>query len=172
MNTRTRKAIVALVVALAPVPAWAADSTAKTAVGGGLGGAGGALIGNELGGKTGAVVGGAAGGAVGAAATTTGKGRTGAIVGGAVGGGAGAAIGHEVGGTKGAVVGAGAGGAAGAAIGRNASGGGKPQQAATGEPGSVATTTVAHQAVIVEQHCKPRKHPGKGWAKGHAKKGC
>jgi hypothetical protein len=101
---------------------------------------------------------------VGAAATTTGKGRTGAIVGGAVGGGAGAAIGQEVGGNKGAVVGAGVGGAAGAAVGRNLNGGGK-------QPATGATTIVRH-AAVEERGCGHKKHPGKGWAKGWAKKGC
>jgi hypothetical protein len=106
---------------------------------------------------------------VGAAATTTGQGRTGAIVGGAVGGGAGAAIGQEVGGTKGAVVGAGVGGAAGAAIGRDLNGGNKQQAATTTTSAGVKTQTAQ---TVVEDDCdkwKHKKHPGKGWAKGHKK---
>jgi hypothetical protein len=161
------KIVAAVAVALAVSPAWGADSTAKTAIGGGLGGAGGAAVGGALGGKTGAVVGGAAGGAVGAAATTTGTGRTGAIVGGAVGGGAGAAIGQEVGGKNGAIVGAGVGGAAGSAIGRDLDGGGKQAKPTT------AVRTQAVQRVVVEENCgskkKHKNHPGKGWAKGHNK---
>ena len=74
MLRKTRKIAAAVALVLAISPAWGADSAAKTAIGGGLGGAGGAAVGGALGGKTGAVVGGAAGGAVGAAATTTGKG--------------------------------------------------------------------------------------------------
>ncbi len=165
-----RKIVAAVTLALAASPAWAGDSTAKTAIGGGLGGAGGAAVGQALGGKTGAVVGGAAGGAVGAAATTTGKGRTGAIVGGAVGGGAGAAIGQEVGGKNGAVVGAGVGGAAGSAIGRDLNRGGKEQQQGRATT-VVKTQTVQH--VVIQEDCgskkKNRNHPGKGWAKGHNK---
>jgi len=65
MKSETRNAIAIVALALAVMPAWAADSTAKTAVGGAIGGAGGAAIGGALGGKTGTVVGGAAGGAVG-----------------------------------------------------------------------------------------------------------
>jgi len=88
-----------------------------------------------------------------------------------VGGGAGAAIGQEVGGTKGAVIGAGVGGAAGAAIGRDMNRDRKPQtQQTQPQQASSSTTKVVHQTVIVEGRCKP-KH-GKGWAKGHAKKGC
>ena len=39
MKTETRKAMLALALWLASFTAWAADSAAKTAVGGGLGGA-------------------------------------------------------------------------------------------------------------------------------------
>jgi hypothetical protein len=56
MLSGTRKIVTAVTLALAALPAWA-DSTAKTAIGGGLGGAGGAAVGEALGGKTGAVVG-------------------------------------------------------------------------------------------------------------------
>jgi hypothetical protein len=168
MLRETKKIVAAVALVVAASPAWAGDSTAKTAIGGGLGGAGGAAVGGALGGKTGAVVGGAAGGAVGAAATTTGKGRTGAIVGGAVGGGAGAAIGQEVGGKNGAIVGAGVGGAAGSAIGRDLNGGGKQQT----KPATVVRAQAVQQ-VIVEENCgskkKHKNHPGKGWAKGHNK---
>jgi hypothetical protein len=77
-----------------------------------------------------------------------------------VGGGAGAAIGQEVGGKSGAIVGAGVGGAAGAAIGRDLNrGDGKPQ-------GVVKAQTVQH---VVDPCSKRKKHPGKGWAKGHNK---
>ena len=40
----------------------------------------------------------------------------------------------------------------------------------TTTPATTPSTTPA--AVALDGHCKPRKHPGKGWAKGHAKKGC
>ena len=158
MLRETKKIAAAISLALAVSPAWGGDGAAKTAIGAGLGGAGGAAVGQALGGKSGAVVGGAAGGAVGAAATTTGKGRTGAIVGGAVGGGAGAAIGQNAGGKNGAVVGAGLGGAAGAVIGRELNDGGKRPAKSQG-------------VVVVQDACggtnKHKRHPGKGWAKGH-----
>jgi hypothetical protein len=169
MYSVTRKSIVAVGIAFAVSGAWAGDSAEKTAIGSGLGGAAGAVLGNAVGGSAGAVVGGAAGGAVGAAATTKGPGRTGAIVGGAVGGGAGAAVGQQVGGTSGAIVGAGLGGAAGGAIGREVGGGGKPQSVKSSQ-----TTVVRTQTLVVEDgDCggKRKKHPGKGWAKGH-NKGC
>jgi hypothetical protein len=164
----TIRIVAAVALAMGSGSAFAGDSAAKTVVGGGLGGAGGAAVGGALGGKTGAVVGGAAGGAIGAAATTSGKGRTGAIVGGAVGGGAGAAIGQEVGGKQGAVVGAGLGGAAGAGIGRDLGGGGKQETNST----AVARAQTA-QRVVIQEDCGSKKknkhHPGKGWAKGHNK---
>jgi hypothetical protein len=99
--------------------AMAADSNAKTAVGGGLGAAAGTAIGGVVGGSTGEVVGGAVGGGVGGAVTTKGEGQTGAIVGGAAGGAGGAYVGRKVSGTgTGAVVGAGLGGAGGAVVGK------------------------------------------------------
>jgi hypothetical protein len=178
MRSETKKRWAAVVlflgsVPMASVPVWGGDSAAKTAIGSGVGGAAGAVVGEAIGGKTGAIVGGAAGGAVGAAATTKGDGRTGAIVGGAVGGGAGAAIGQEVGGRNGAVVGAGLGGAAGAVVGREIDSDGKPLAAGTAAARAPAPTV---QRVGVESDCGPRKnkkHPGKGWAKGHYKnRGC
>ena len=69
---------------------------------------------------------------------------------------------------KGAVIGAGVGGAAGAAIGRDLNRSSKQpqQQAAT-------TTVVKTETVVVEERgCGHKKHPGKGYAKGWAKKGC
>ncbi len=164
---RNVKVIVAVVLGSFASLGGAGDL--KTAVGAGLGGAGGAIVGEQLGGKTGTVVGGAAGGAIGAAATTQGKGRTGAIVGGAVGGGAGAAVGQQVGGTTGAVVGAGLGGAAGAAIGKELNEGSKPQRAG----GAVAVSTPGVRVNVDDEACgrkkKHRNHPGKGWAKGRNK---
>jgi hypothetical protein len=48
MLSGTRKIVTAVTLALAALPAWA-DSTAKTAIGGGLGGAGGAAaLGRDL----------------------------------------------------------------------------------------------------------------------------
>lgn len=95
-------------------PAVAGES-GKTALGGALGGAAGAVIGKQLGGDTGAVIGGAVGGGTGAAVTTKGEKKSGAAVGGALGGGSGAAAGNAIGGNTasqaiGAAVGAGAGG--------------------------------------------------------------
>lgn len=97
----------------------AADSTGKSAVGGGLGAAAGTALGGVLGGQTGEIIGGAVGGGVGGAVTTKGKGQTGAVVGGAVGGAGGAIVGRSVSGSgTGAIVGAGLGGAGGAAAGK------------------------------------------------------
>ncbi|OGA81950.1 MAG: hypothetical protein A3G27_16880 [Betaproteobacteria bacterium RIFCSPLOWO2_12_FULL_66_14] len=153
--------------------ALAADSTAKTAIGGGAGGAAGAMVGQSMGGQSGGIVGGALGGALGGAATTTGQGRTGAMVGGAVGGGVGAAVGQSVGGQTGSVVGAGVGGAAGAAIGRDMSGGARSGPATTRVQAPAAGVTVNTTRVRIEVDDRPpakvKRHPGKGWAKGHYK---
>lgn len=89
----------------------------KTGATAAVGGAAGAVIGQAVGGRNGAVLGGAVGGATGAAVGSDGAGRTGAIVGGAVGGASGAAVGQRTGGSTGAVVGAGIGAGAGAAVG-------------------------------------------------------
>ena len=105
-----------LLLAGAASPAWAGDG--GTLLGGGLGAAAGAVIGQSVGGKNGAIVGGAVGGATGAAVSTKGSGQSGAMVGGAIGGGAGAAVGQSVGGSTGAVLGAGLGGAAGSTLGK------------------------------------------------------
>jgi hypothetical protein len=163
----------------------AAAQDVKTGVGAGVGGAAGAAVGSALGGKTGAVVGGAVGGATGAAVTTNqNEGRTGAIVGGAVGGGAGAAVGHSMGGTTGAAVGAGVGGAAGAVVGRNISANQNSPQSTSSAVRApvqpVTTVAVTGPGVgmrVVDDSCagsksKHKNHPGKGWAKGHSKKGC
>jgi hypothetical protein len=172
LGTREILAIMALGFAL---PHAALASDARTAVGGGIGGAAGAAVGQAVDKDQtrGAIVGGAVGGAVGAAATTTGKGKTGAIVGGAVGGGAGAAIGQSVGGKTGAIAGAGVGGATGAVVGRNV-GGGESRGAApapiTGKPSATQHTRVDGRYYSGDE-CV-RKGKGKGWAKGHAKKGC
>lgn len=101
---------------MAAVPAHADLSTA---LGGGAGGATGALIGQQMGGKGTSVLGAAAGGAVGAAATTSGPGQMGAVIGGAMGGAAGAAVGQTLGGVPGAIIGGGAGGALGAQVGKS-----------------------------------------------------
>lgn len=99
--------------------AMAADSNAKTAVGGGLGAAAGTALGGVVGGSTGEVLGGAVGGGLGGAVTTKGQGQTGAVIGGAAGGAGGAYAGRRVSGTgTGAVVGAGLGGAGGAVLGK------------------------------------------------------
>lgn len=140
---------------------------ADTAVGGGLGGAAGALIGTQLGGRNGAVVGGALGGGVGAAATTSGSGRTGAIVGGAVGGGAGAAVGQKLGGSAGAVVGAGAGGALGASAGKSLTARDSAQAVVVAQP--------APAAVVMRADGEGRTHATSGRGSfcppGQAKKG-
>ncbi len=155
-------------------------SDARTAVGGGIGGAGGAAVGQAIDKDQtrGAIIGGAVGGAAGAAATTTGKGKTGAIVGGAVGGGAGAAIGQSAGGKTGAVVGAGVGGATGAVVGKNLGGGSgsaAPSAAATTAPNAGKSPSTHYSSLDGRYYdgdeCR-RKGKGKGWAKGHANKGC
>ncbi|HSC94136.1 MAG TPA: hypothetical protein VLC73_04150 [Burkholderiales bacterium] len=170
----TRELLAVMAIGLAS-PNAALASDARTAVGGGIGGAAGAAVGQAIDKDQtrGAVVGGAVGGAVGAAATTTGKGKTGAVIGGAVGGGAGAAIGQSVGGKTGAIAGAGVGGATGAVVGRNVGGGGSGGAA----PAPITGKRAATQYSRVDGHhfggdpCV-RKGKGKGWAKGHAKKGC
>ncbi|HET9405168.1 MAG TPA: hypothetical protein VFO57_11360 [Burkholderiales bacterium] len=175
----TREIIAVMALGLA-VPHTALASDARTAVGGGVGGAGGAAVGQAVDKdpKRGAIVGGAVGGAAGAAATTSGKGKTGAIVGGAVGGGAGAAIGQSVGGKTGAIVGGGVGGATGAVVGSKIGGGsGSAAPAVAAVPAPIAGTPSARQYSSRDGHyydgdpCA-RKGKGKGWAKGHAKKGC
>lgn len=165
-NMSMKRTFAALVLSIAVAPALGEDSRAKTAIGGGVGAAAGAAVGDHVGGKTGAVVGGAAGGAVGAATTTRGPGRTGAVIGGAVGGGAGAAIGQEAGGKTGAIVGAGVGGAAGSAIGRGMT---NDKRQTGGKPQTTVVVTQRSAQADDGNGCKHKKHPGKGWAKGHAK---
>lgn len=173
----THRILAALAVSLIASGAGADD--ASTALGGGLGAAAGAAIGQSVSKKNGAVVGGAIGGAVGGAVSTEGEGQTGAMVGGAVGGATGAAVGKSVGGSSGAVVGAGVGGAAGAVVGKNVS-----TSSTAGGTGSGGSTRVQVDPPVVgysgpryddDGPCKKwkhKKHPGKGWAKGHYKKRC
>jgi hypothetical protein len=168
--------IFGVITAIGLMSSHAIAQDAKTAIGAGVGGAAGAAVGQAVGGSTGAVVGGAVGGGTGAAVTTkSGEGRTGAIVGGAVGGGAGAAVGQSVGGKTGSIVGAGVGGAAGAVVGRNVQG--SNVTPVVGAPAPVAVVRAPSQHVVVVDHgCsnkwEKKNHPGKGWAKGHNKKGC
>lgn len=67
------KFLIPAVVALAAMPAVAADPSVEAAIGGAVGGGVGAYLGNEVGGSTGAVVGGAVGAATGAAIATDGN---------------------------------------------------------------------------------------------------
>ena len=106
----------ALVLCALSAPAHA--NGLETILGGGVGAAAGAILGQQVGGRQGAVIGGAIGGATGAAVSTQGSGRNGAVLGGAVGGAAGAVLGQSTGGRNGAVLGAGIGAAAGATIGK------------------------------------------------------
>ncbi|HOF52583.1 MAG TPA: hypothetical protein PLL83_00115 [Rhodoferax sp.] len=121
-SSASRKGLSALaasgIVVLAALTAPAHANDIGTLLGGGVGAAAGAVLGQSVGGRQGAVIGGAIGGATGAAVSTHGRGHNGAVIGAAVGGAAGAAVGQSAGGRNGAVLGAGAGGAAGAAIGR------------------------------------------------------
>lgn len=133
-----------------------------TLLGGGLGAAAGAVIGQSVGGKNGAIVGGAVGGATGAAVSTKGSGQSGAMVGGAIGGGAGAAVGQSVGGSTGAVVGAGLGGAAGSSLGK-----GVTQQPKAGQAGYYGE---GHHKHGKHNRCF-EEHPGRGHAYGKYK-GC
>jgi len=67
------KAVAAAMLALVlTTPAVADDLGTRSALGGGLGGALGALIGSELGGTNGAIVGGGLGGALGSVVATDG----------------------------------------------------------------------------------------------------
>ncbi|WP_167784650.1 glycine zipper domain-containing protein [Ramlibacter rhizophilus] len=150
MATRTTFLLALAGAALAHAP-WVSAELA-TAVGGGAGGAAGAIIGQGVGGSNGAVIGGALGAAVGAGATTSGRGQTGAVIGAAAGGAAGAAVGQQVGGSTGAVVGAGAGGALGAELGRSVTSQRKP-----GGAPAVIAVQAAPSPVIVHGG-----HPGKG----------
>jgi hypothetical protein len=151
---------------------------ADTAVGGGVGAAAGAMIGQSVGGKTGAIVGGAVGGATGAAVSTSGSGQSGAVVGGAVGGAAGAAVGQAAGGKTGAVIGAGVGGASGAVIGKNVTETPKAQPASTGDMRREGH--VLRAGYDNDDHRKKKKksrkkercdeeHPGRGHAYGKYK---
>jgi hypothetical protein len=146
--------VVLLTALFAAGHAVAADSDAKTAIGGGIGAVAGTAIGQAVGGNTGGIIGGAVGGGTGAAVTTKGSGKTGAVVGAAVGGGAGAAVGQSMGGKTGGLIGAGVGGAAGSVVGK-----------------SVSENNVKTQAVVYEggdrRHYE-KKH-GKGHAYGHHK---
>lgn len=161
MNKRTATSFLAVALGAAVCVCWAGD-TAKTALGGGLGAAAGAAVGQKIGGDKGTIIGGVAGGALGAAATSDGCGKKGAVVGGAIGGGAGAAIGQQSG-KNGAIVGAGVGGAAGAAVGKDMS------SCRDGKP--VARTQAQSQPVVTSvasQPCRPHpKGKAKGWSKNH-----
>lgn len=142
---------------------WASDG--GTLLGGGLGAAAGAAIGQSVGGKNGAIVGGAVGGGAGAAVTTKGSGQGGAIVGGAIGGGAGAAVGQSVGGSSGAILGAGIGGAAGATVGQ-----GVTQQPRAGQmaAGYYPEGRLPHGKHGKKNRCH-EDHPGRGHAYGKYK---
>lgn len=150
-----------LLVAGATSPAWAGDG--GTLLGGGLGAAAGAVIGQSVGGKNGAIVGGAVGGATGAAVSTKGSGQSGAMVGGAIGGGAGAAVGQSVGGSTGAIVGAGLGGAAGSSLGKGAT-----QQPKAGQAGYYDDGHHKHGKHGKHSRCFD-DHPGQGHAYGKYK---
>ena len=117
-----RKVVATLVtasnLALCALGTPAQANELETILGGGVGAAAGAILGQQMGGHQGAVIGGAIGGATGAAVSTHGPGKNGAVIGGAIGGAAGAAVGQSSGGRNGAVLGAGVGGAAGATIGK------------------------------------------------------
>jgi len=142
-------------------PAWAGDG--GTLLGGGLGAAAGAVIGQSVGGKNGAIVGGAVGGATGAAVSTKGSGQSGAMVGGAIGGGAGAAVGQSMGGSTGAVLGAGLGGAAGSTLGK-----GVTQQPKAGQAGYYDGGHHKHGKHGKHNRCFD-DHPGQGHAYGKYK---
>lgn len=114
----TLVSLLALTAGLLTLAPSARADDMNTVLGGGVGAAAGAVLGQSMGGRQGAVIGGALGGATGAAVTTRGSGQNGAIIGGAVGGAAGAAVGGSAGGRNGAILGAGVGGAAGATIGK------------------------------------------------------
>ena len=98
------------------------------------------------------------------------------MVGGAVGGAAGAAVGKSVGGNSGAVVGAGVGGAAGAVVGKSVSTSGSTVSASSEAPRAEGgPDTYRTGRYDDDDHCgkwKHKKHPGRGWAKGHYKHRC
>ena len=145
-----QRILAALAVSLMASGAQAGD--VETALGGGLGAAAGAAIGQSVSKKNGAVIGGAVGGATGAA------------------------VGKSVGGSSGAVVGAGVGGATGAVVGKNistSSGTAVGSSEAPHAPGG--QVSYRGNRYDHDDDCykwKHKKHPGKGWAKGHYKKKC
>jgi len=149
------------VLALGLIATGAGADDASTALGGGLGAAAGAAIGQSV-------------SKVGGAVSTPGEGQTGAMVGGAVGGATGAAVGKSVGGSSGAVVGAGVGGAAGAVVGKNVSTS-SDNVSTSGEAPRGGSVTYRTGRYDNDDDCgkwKRKKHPGKGWAKGHYKNRC
>jgi len=103
--------------------AMAGDGTA--ALGGGLGGALGNVVGQKMGGSTGAVIGAGVAGAAGSAVAAKKGHRTSAAIGGGVGAAGGSVIGNSLGGKSGATIGAGLGGALGGGVGSNLANGHK-----------------------------------------------
>jgi hypothetical protein len=103
--------------------AMAGDGTA--AVGGGLGGALGNVVGQSMGGSTGAAIGAGVAGAAGSAVAAKKGHRTSAAIGGGVGAAGGSLIGNSLGGRAGSTIGAGLGGALGGGVGSNLANGHK-----------------------------------------------
>ena len=103
--------------------AMAGDGTA--ALGGGLGGALGNVVGQKMGGSTGAAIGAGVAGAAGSAVAAKKGHRTSAAIGGGVGAAGGSVIGNSLGGKSGATIGAGLGGALGGGVGSNLANGHK-----------------------------------------------
>jgi hypothetical protein len=101
----------------------AGDGTA--ALGGGLGGALGNVVGQNMGGSTGAAIGAGVAGAAGSAVAARKGSRTKAAIGGGVGAAGGSVIGNSLGGKTGSTIGAGLGGALGGGVGSNLSKGHK-----------------------------------------------
>jgi hypothetical protein len=97
----------------------AGDGTA--ALGGGLGGALGNVVGQKMGGSTGAAIGAGVAGAAGSAVAARKGSRTKAAIGGGVGAAGGSVIGNSLGGKTGSTIGAGLGGALGGGVGSNLS---------------------------------------------------
>jgi len=87
-----KRLLLAGLICLGSMDALAGDDRREAVIGGALGGAAGAVIGQQVGGPTGAAIGGALGGATGAVIGQQVGGRNGAILGGAIGGATGAAI--------------------------------------------------------------------------------
>ena len=147
---RTFISSLALGILLAP-QAFAGD-TGTVAIGSGVGGALGNVIGQQVGGSTGAAIGAGLGGAAGGVITARDGRKTEAALGGGLGAAGGSGVGGNLGGSTGSSIVAGLGGAAGGALSRGSGGWRQPSlvaqcHCASSSRACVAVSPMSHAGV-------------------------